>query len=85
MIARVTLGCREDAKLGRSPVWNLVRAECSKFCIYAYVDTQANSKVSSPKYRINNTRGIHEKRTFTIASLRKDEYTRSDVVMELDD
>ncbi|OWZ02040.1 hypothetical protein PHMEG_00026468, partial [Phytophthora megakarya] len=45
---------------------------------------QAKSKVSSPKDPINNTRGIHEKRTLMIASLRKDEYARSDVVMELD-
>ncbi|OWY97626.1 LOW QUALITY PROTEIN: hypothetical protein PHMEG_00031798 [Phytophthora megakarya] len=45
---------------------------------------QAKSKVSSPNDPINNTREIHEKRTFTIASLRKDEYARSYVVMELD-
>ncbi|OWZ22130.1 LOW QUALITY PROTEIN: hypothetical protein PHMEG_0003219 [Phytophthora megakarya] len=74
----------ENGKLERSPGWSLVRAERSKFCIYAYVDRQAKSKVSSPKDPINNTREIHEKRAFTIARLRKDEYARSYVVMELD-
>ena len=27
----------ENVKLGRSPGWNLARAERSKFCIYAYI------------------------------------------------
>ena len=28
---------REDAKLGRSPGWNMVRADCSRLCMYAFV------------------------------------------------
>ncbi|POM58039.1 LOW QUALITY PROTEIN: Reverse transcriptase [Phytophthora palmivora] len=49
--------CGEDVKLERSPGWNLVRAERSELCIFAYVEKQMKPK---------------------------DEYSRSEVVMELD-
>ena len=29
-----------DVKLGRSPGWNLVQAERSRLCIYAFVETE---------------------------------------------
>ena len=35
---------REDVKLGRSPGWNLVRAERSRLCIYAYVEEDRRIK-----------------------------------------
>ncbi|POM63185.1 hypothetical protein PHPALM_27546, partial [Phytophthora palmivora] len=34
----------KDVKLERSPGWNLVRAERSKLCIYAYVEKKAGPK-----------------------------------------
>ncbi|POM72680.1 LOW QUALITY PROTEIN: Reverse transcriptase [Phytophthora palmivora] len=74
----------EDVKLERSPGWNLVRAERSKLCIYAYVEKKAGPKVSKRIDSTNNTREMHGKQTLAIASLRKDEYARSDVIMDLD-
>ena len=33
-----------DVKLGRSPGWNMVRAERSKLCIYAFVEKQVKGQ-----------------------------------------
>ena len=37
----VYVRCGGYVKLGRSPEWNLVRAERSRLCIYAFVERQA--------------------------------------------
>ncbi|OWY95134.1 hypothetical protein PHMEG_00034942, partial [Phytophthora megakarya] len=69
----------EDAKLERSPGWNLVRAERSELCIFAYVEKREKPEVSK---QIDNTCELHKKPTFAIANLRRDDYSRTDVVME---
>ncbi|POM70504.1 LOW QUALITY PROTEIN: Hypothetical protein PHPALM_13041, partial [Phytophthora palmivora] len=67
----------EDVKLERSPGWNLVRAERSKICIYAYVEKGTGPlKVSNWENSTYNTREMHGNHTWAIASLRKDEYAR---------
>ncbi|OWZ14289.1 LOW QUALITY PROTEIN: reverse transcriptase [Phytophthora megakarya] len=71
--------CGQDAKLERSPGWNLVRAERSEICIFAYVEKREKPEVSKP---IDNTCEVHNKPTF--ANLRKNDYSHTDVVMELD-
>ncbi|POM78838.1 Hypothetical protein PHPALM_3584 [Phytophthora palmivora] len=68
----------EDVKLERSSGWNLVRAKRSKLCIYAHVEKNAGSKVSKRTNSTFKTSEIHGKQTLAIASLRKDEYARSD-------
>ncbi|POM70450.1 LOW QUALITY PROTEIN: Hypothetical protein PHPALM_13109 [Phytophthora palmivora] len=74
----------EDVKLERSPGWNLVRAERSKLCIYAYVEKKTGPKVSNRANSTYNIRKMHGNHTWAIESLRMNEYARSDVVMELD-
>ena len=76
---------RGDVKLGRSPGWNLVRAERSRLCIYAFVerkptDQDARKRVDS----IVNT--CDDSNCFrSISSVRRvDEYSRSPAKMELD-
>ncbi|OWZ13093.1 hypothetical protein PHMEG_00013645 [Phytophthora megakarya] len=73
--------CGEDAKLERSPGCNLVRAERSEICIFAYIEKREKPEVSK---QIDNACELHKKSTFAIADLRKDDYSRTDVVMELD-
>ncbi|OWZ21956.1 hypothetical protein PHMEG_0003411 [Phytophthora megakarya] len=65
----------------RSPGWNLVRAKHSEICIYAFAEKRKTRKVSK---LVVNTCELHEKRTFTVVSLREDEYSRSDVIKEMD-
>ncbi|GMF22422.1 unnamed protein product [Phytophthora fragariaefolia] len=75
---------REGVKLDRSPVWNPVRAERSKFCVYAYVEKQSKSDVRKLIRPIDNTRGIHDERTMAISTLHQvDELGRSEVTMAL--
>ena len=38
---------RGDVKLGRSPGWNLVRAERSRLCIFAYVENKAEGEINT--------------------------------------
>ncbi|GMF53899.1 unnamed protein product [Phytophthora fragariaefolia] len=60
---------REDVKLERSPGWNPVRAERSRFCIFAYVEKQSKAAVDKV---IDNT--------CDLANLHQtDEYSRSEV------
>ncbi|OWZ17962.1 hypothetical protein PHMEG_0008017 [Phytophthora megakarya] len=73
--------CGEDAKLERSPGWNLVRAERSEICVFAFVDNREKPEDSK---QIDNTCELHKKPTFAITNLRKDDYYRTDVVMVLD-
>ncbi|OWZ09982.1 hypothetical protein PHMEG_00017238 [Phytophthora megakarya] len=67
---------REYAKLERPPGLNLVPAERSEICIYAYVEKRKTRKISK---LTDNACELHEKRTFTVASLRENDYSRSDL------
>ncbi|OWZ03646.1 LOW QUALITY PROTEIN: hypothetical protein PHMEG_00024584 [Phytophthora megakarya] len=57
----------EDAKLERSPGWNLVQAERSEICIFVYVEKREKPEVSK---QIDNTCELHKNPTFAIANLR---------------
>ncbi|GMG17641.1 unnamed protein product [Phytophthora fragariaefolia] len=73
---------REDVKLERSPSWNPVRAERSRFCIYAYVEKQSKAAVNKV---IDNTCDLQKESATAIANLHQtDEYSRSEVKMILD-
>ncbi|GMF64211.1 unnamed protein product [Phytophthora fragariaefolia] len=73
---------REDVKLERSPGWNPVRAERSRFCIYAYVEKQSKAVVNKV---IDNTCDLEKESATAIANLHQtDEYSRSEVKMILD-
>ncbi|GMF44490.1 unnamed protein product [Phytophthora fragariaefolia] len=69
----------EDAKLERSPGWNPVRAERSRFCIYVYVEKQSKAVVNKV---IDNTCDLEKESATAIANLRQ--YSRSKVEMILD-
>ena len=73
-----------DVKLGRSPGWNLVRAERSRLCIYAFVEKQVKGhEVNDQADPIANIR-IDSTCVPVISSVQRiDEYTRSAVKMEL--
>ncbi|GMF45031.1 unnamed protein product [Phytophthora fragariaefolia] len=73
---------REDVKLERSPGWNPVRAEHSRFCIYAYVKKQSKAAVNKV---IDNTCDLEKESATAIANLHQtDEYSRSEVKTILD-
>ncbi|GMF49079.1 unnamed protein product [Phytophthora fragariaefolia] len=73
---------REAVKLGRSPGWNPVPAERSRFCIYAYVAKQSKAAVNKV---IDNTCDLEKESATAIANLHQtDEYSRSEVKMILD-
>ncbi|OWY95579.1 LOW QUALITY PROTEIN: hypothetical protein PHMEG_00034380 [Phytophthora megakarya] len=77
--------CRKDVKLGRSSGWNPIRAERSRYCIYAFVHKTSVDRVSKQRDLPDNTRDLHGNHTFAISSLRQaDEYARSDVTMTVD-
>ncbi|OWZ22837.1 LOW QUALITY PROTEIN: hypothetical protein PHMEG_0002391 [Phytophthora megakarya] len=74
-----------DVKLGRSSGWNPIRAERSRYCIYAFVHKTSVDQVSKQRELPDNTCDLHENHTFTISSLRQvNEYARSDVTMTVD-
>ncbi|OWZ18150.1 hypothetical protein PHMEG_0007807 [Phytophthora megakarya] len=69
----------------RSSGWNPIRAECSKYGIYAFVIKTSVDQVSKRPDLHGNTCVLHGKRTFVIASLRQaDEYARSEITMSVD-
>ncbi|GMF44442.1 unnamed protein product [Phytophthora fragariaefolia] len=73
---------REDVKLERSPGWNPVRAERSRFCIYAYVEKQSKATVIKV---VDNSCDLQKESATVIANLHQtDEYSRSEVKMILD-
>ena len=76
---------RRNVKLGRSPGWNLVRAERSRLCIYAYVEKgHEDQGVNRWKDANVNTCGFDSKHPRFISSVsRVDEYMRSPTSMEL--
>ncbi|OWY94052.1 hypothetical protein PHMEG_00036330 [Phytophthora megakarya] len=80
-----TRSCQEDVKLGRSSGWNPIRAERSRYCIYAFVNKTSVDQVSKRPDLHGNTCDLHGKHTFAISSLRQvDEYARSEVTMSVD-
>ncbi|CAI5701516.1 unnamed protein product [Peronospora effusa] len=75
---------REDGKLGRSPGWNLVRAERSNCCIFAYVEKQPKEEMGMP-VKIGNISKIGNYPVVHVASLNKpNNFVRESSVMELD-
>ena len=74
-----------DVKLGRSPGFNLVRAEHSSLYIYAFVGRQAKyHEVNDQDESIANIRKDSTCAPEILCVKRIDEYTRSAVKMELD-
>ncbi|POM60201.1 LOW QUALITY PROTEIN: hypothetical protein PHPALM_30967 [Phytophthora palmivora] len=74
--------CVEDVKLGLSPGWNPVRAERSRYCVYAYVEKRSESTVNKLISPIENACDLPAP---AISSLRPiDEYSRSNVTMALE-
>ena len=74
-----------DVKVGRSPGWNLARAECSRLCIYAFVEGQRKVQENSDwTYPIANK---HNDSTLvsSISSVKRlNDYARLPVRMKLD-
>ncbi|GMF58815.1 unnamed protein product [Phytophthora fragariaefolia] len=65
-----------------SPGWNPVRAERSRFCIYAYVEKQSKATVTKV---VDNICDLQKESATAIANLHHtDEYSRSEVKMILD-
>ena len=74
---------RENAKLGRSPGWNLVRAERSKLCVYAFVEKQLikerGDRQDDPPNTCDSSKILR-----SVSNIRRhDEYARSPTQMEL--
>ncbi|OWZ23517.1 LOW QUALITY PROTEIN: hypothetical protein PHMEG_0001584 [Phytophthora megakarya] len=71
--------------MGRTSGWNPIRAERSRYCIYAFVNKTSVDQVSKRPDLYGNTCDLHGKRTFAISSLRQvDEYGRTEVTMSVD-
>ena len=75
-----------DAKLGRSPGWNLLRDERFRLCVYAFVEPERIDKGSDSQIcLIFNTCDLDNDRLRNILSVKRvDERLRSPVKMELD-
>ncbi|POM65151.1 Hypothetical protein PHPALM_19183 [Phytophthora palmivora] len=76
--------CREDVKLGRSSSWHPVRAERSKYCIYAFGSTTSlDQGRKNPDLR-GNTYDLNGNRAAAISSVHQvDDYSRSEVTMAI--
>lgn len=75
---------RKDDKLGRSPGWNLVRAERSNFCIFAYVEKQHKEERSTPDEKIQNISKVGNYPSVHVASLKEpNDFPRENAVMEI--
>ena len=72
-------------KLGRSPGWNLVRAERSRLCIYAYVEKRMDRELDQVTGSPFNTCDLNLNLPYSVSNIRRvDEYSRSKTVMELE-
>ena len=82
----VTRESGEDVKLERSPGWNLVRAERSKLCIFAFVEKKQTDRECKQQADMeSNIAHLKSKPLANISSLmRIDEYTRSEPTMEIE-
>ncbi|GMF48880.1 unnamed protein product [Phytophthora fragariaefolia] len=77
----------KSVKLGRSPGWNPVQAERSRYCIYAFVHKPAVDPGSKQRDLHGDIVGICGKRIPVVFSIcQADEYSRSSdtVMMDLD-
>ena len=79
-----TIEGRGDVKLGRSPGWNLVRAERSRLCIYAYVERRSTDQEVNQQMNPINTCEDSKVLRSILRAAKVDEYTRSPAMMELD-
>ncbi|POM72280.1 Hypothetical protein PHPALM_11030 [Phytophthora palmivora] len=67
---------------GRSPGWNPVRAERSRYCIYAFVNKKSVDQGSKITDLRGNTYDLNGNRAVAISSIRQvDDYSRSEVTM----
>ena len=87
MLITSTQGCcptsREDDKSGRSPGWNLVRAERSRLCVYAFVQRKGVDGSEDKQDDWQNTCDFSNCLS-SISSVRiHDEYSRSPTKIEL--
>ena len=81
----VARGRREDVKLERSPGLNLVRAERSGCCIYAFVEKQPLEKVVRVENGAGNTSNLSIKPVPAVVNFRTPhEFTRGETVMMLE-
>ena len=74
---------REDAKLGRSPGWILVRAERSRLCVYAFVQRKWVDGSDDKQDDRQNTCDFSNCLRSIMSVRRHDEYARSPTKMEL--
>ncbi|GMF45525.1 unnamed protein product [Phytophthora fragariaefolia] len=75
----------EDVKLGRSPGWNPVRAERSKYCIYAFVNEKSVNRLSGRQGLRGNTFDLHAKVPVGVLSLHSvGEYNRLETEVAFD-
>ncbi|POM61698.1 hypothetical protein PHPALM_29251 [Phytophthora palmivora] len=61
----------KDVKLGRSPGWNPVRAERSRYCIYAFVNKKSVDQGSKISDLHGNTYDLNGNRAVAISSVRQ--------------
>ena len=77
-------GCRGDVKLGRSPGRNLLRAERSRLCIYAFVEKRStNQEINQWINPINTCEASKIFRSISRV-VKFHEYAQSLAMMELD-
>ncbi|POM79603.1 Hypothetical protein PHPALM_2680 [Phytophthora palmivora] len=70
---------------GRSPGWNPVRAERSRYCIYAFVNKKSVDQGSKNPDLHGNTYDLNGNRAAAISGVRQvDDYSRSEVTMMVD-
>ena len=77
--------CEENVKLGRSPGWNLIRAERYRLCIYAFIEKgKVDNSINRLTGRTLSICDLDSSSFPSIASLRRpDEYARSTTKMEI--
>ena len=73
----------EDAKSGRSPGWNLVRAERSRLCVYAFVQMEGFDGSEDKLDDRQNTCDFSNCLRSILSVRRHDKYARSPTKMEL--
>ena len=74
---------REDAKLGRSPGWNLVRAERSRLCVYAFLERKVVDGSDDKQDDLHNTCDSSNCLRSFSSVRRHEEYARSPTKKEL--
>ena len=78
-------GRGKDVKLERSPGLNLVRAERSGCCIFAYVEKRPQEKFDRTEELVGNTSDICVNSVAVVANMStSDEFSREETLMILD-